>query len=119
LAVERATDNEIADVRRLHETMRRHFRNGERLPYYKVNLDIHARFAALSHNPELIALHRQFRARVERLRYAGSAAPDMWAAAMAEHDAMIDSLEARDADRLASVVRDHMRLVWLRLHALL
>jgi DNA-binding GntR family transcriptional regulator len=115
LATVRASDDEIAEVRALHETMRRHFQRGERLAYYKLNLEIHARIGALSHNPELVALHKQYRARVERLRYSGSATHGMWLAAMAEHDAMIDALEARDADRLAEVVRDHMRLIWERL----
>lgn len=118
LATKRATDAEIAELRRRHDAMCGHHARRDRLAYYKANLEIHARIGELSHNPELIALHRQYSARVERLRYSGSSTQAMWDAAVAEHEAMIAALEARDAHRFADVVRDHMRLIWERLQTL-
>ena len=111
----RATDAEIAELRHMHEDMCRCFERRDRLAYYKINLDIHARIGELSHNPELVALHRNYSARVKRLRFSGSSTLEMWQAAIAEHEAMIAALEARDAGALAEVLRNHMRLIWERL----
>jgi DNA-binding GntR family transcriptional regulator len=119
LAAVRATDDEITELRRMHEDMRTAFERHDRLAYYKKNLEIHARIGELSHNPELITLHRQYSARVQRLRFSGSSTAPKWEAAMAEHEAMIKALEARDAGRLADVLRDHMRLIWERLEDLM
>lgn len=118
LAATRATEAEIAELRRMHDAMRGHHARRDRIAYFRINLAIHARIAEFSHNRELIALHRQYAARVERLRYLGGATRELWDAAVAEHEAMIEALEARDADRFAALVLNHMRLIWDRLRAL-
>jgi DNA-binding GntR family transcriptional regulator len=118
-AAVRATDAEISELRRMHNEMVACFDRRDRLAYYKINFEIHARIGELSHNPELIALHRQYSARVKRLRFSGSATVEKWQAAIAEHEAMIVALEARDANALADVLRDHMRLIWERLRHLI
>jgi DNA-binding GntR family transcriptional regulator len=114
-AAVRATNAEIAELRRMHDEMVACFNRRDRLAYYKINFDIHARIGELSHNPELIALHRQYSARVKRLRFSGSATVEKWQAAINEHEAMITALEARNGNALADVLRDHMRLIWERL----
>lgn len=115
LAAVRATDGEIAEIRRMHEAMRERYEARDRLAYYKINLDIHRRLVELSHNAELILLHRQYATRVQRLRFGGSATLEHWAAAVEEHEAMAVALEMRDAAALETVLREHMGLIWLRL----
>ncbi len=119
LAASRATDAEIAEIRRMHEAMRARFEARDRLAYYKINFDIHRRLVELSHNGELVALHRQYATRVKRLRFGGSASLEHWAAAVEEHDAMTDALERRDAARLETVLREHLGLIWQRLKPLI
>ena len=119
LAAVRASDDEIAEVRGMHNSMRARFECGDRLGYYKINLDIHRRLVELSHNGELVALHRQAAVRVQRLRFNGSSTPDMWAAAVAEHEAMTVALERRDAVALERVLREHLGLIWERLRLLM
>lgn len=119
LATVRATDAEIVEICRMHEAMRACFERRDRLAYYKINLDIHRRLVELSHNSELIALHRHAATRVQRLRFNGSSTLDMWAAAVAEHEAMTVALERRDAQALETVLREHLGLIWERLRALM
>lgn len=119
LATIRATDGEIAEVRHMQNAMIDHFKRRDRLGYYKINLDIHRQIVELSHNAELIALHRQYATRVQRLRFNGSSTLEMWKAAIGEHEAMIAALERRDAAALEKVLREHLGLIWQRLRTLL
>ena len=119
LACERATDTEIAALRRKNDAMVRCFRNHKRLEYYKLNMEIHARLVALSHNAELRRLHANCSGRLRRLRFLSTATPSNWSAAIAEHQNMMTALEERDADKLARLMREHMQLIWERLHEVL
>jgi DNA-binding GntR family transcriptional regulator len=114
LACARAGDAEIDGLAALHAEMVRHYERRDRLAYYKANLDIHDGIVALSHNPELVGLHRQVSARLKLVRFTGSSHPEQWQAAVAEHAAMMQALSARDADRLGVLMREHMRLIWDR-----
>ena len=53
LACIEASDEEIAEVRKLHDDMLDYYREENRLDYYKTNQRIHSAIAALSHNPGL------------------------------------------------------------------
>lgn len=115
LAAVRATNAEIAEIRTMQDAMRARFEARDRLAYYKINFDIHCRLVELSHNGELVTLHRQYATRVQRLRFGGSATLEHWAAAVDEHEAMAIALEQRDALALETVLREHMSLIWQRL----
>jgi DNA-binding GntR family transcriptional regulator len=49
------------------------------------------------------------------LRYRGNSLPDHWAAALAEHNAMMEALRARDGQALAKVMGQHIRNTWPRI----
>jgi DNA-binding GntR family transcriptional regulator len=53
-------------------------------------------------------------ARLRRIRYVGNESPEKWAAAVADHEDMIAALEARDGERLATALTDHMQNTWHR-----
>jgi DNA-binding GntR family transcriptional regulator len=59
-------------------------------------------------------VHGVLQARLRRIRYVGNESPAKWAAAVADHETMITALEARDGERLAKVLGDHMRNTWDR-----
>ena len=114
LACRLATDGEIADLRRIHDRMRALYAADDRLEYFKLNQQIHAAFLRLSGNAALEAAHAAIQSRLKRIRYIGNREPQQWAAAMAEHEAMIRLLEARDGDALAAIVAQHMDHTWER-----
>ena len=114
LACVRATAGEIAALRVLQNEMAEAFATGRRMDYYRINFDIHAGFVALAHNPELASVHRNYSSRLRRIRFQGSSTREKWQEALAEHEEMMQALEVRDADRLAEVMRHHMRLIWER-----
>jgi DNA-binding GntR family transcriptional regulator len=119
LACASATDAEIAEVRALHDRMIRLYEARDRLAYFKANQGIHSAILRLTHNEPLIAVHAGLQARLKRIRYIGHGSPETWAAAVADHEAIIAALEARDGDALAHALAAHMRRTWDRLRDLI
>lgn len=110
----RASDAEIAAILALHEQMRGHFERRERPEYFRLNQEIHNAIVRAAGNPTLAMLHGLLRTRMRRIRYIGNQSPENWSAAMAEHEAFIDALRDRDADRLGRVMRKHLENTWPR-----
>jgi DNA-binding GntR family transcriptional regulator len=114
LAVARASDVDIAALRALHDEMMGLYARRDRLPYFKLNQAFHSGLVALSGNSALVQCHTQLQSGLKRIRYIGNEAPQAWAGAVAEHEAMIAALERRDADALAAVLETHMDGTWER-----
>jgi len=119
LACLRATDAEIGDVRVLHDEMMRLYSVRDRLPYFKLNQEIHASILRSSRNEALSYVHGILQARLKRIRYIGNELQEKWAGAVADHEEIISALEARDAERLASALEAHMAATWDRVKDLL
>lgn len=118
LACQRGADNEIAALRRIQNDMALSFSTGQRLEYHKLNIAIHSGFVALAHNTELKRQHDHCSGRLRRMRFLATSTRERWMAAVDEHELMMRALESRDADTLAFLMRDHMRLIWERIEDL-
>lgn len=119
LACARATDAQIAEVRRLHDEMMAFYADRNRLEYYKRNQAIHAAIARLSGNEFLAATHEAIQVRLRRIRFIGNREPDKWAGAVAEHEEMIVALQTRDAGRLSATIARHLEHTWDRVKAVI
>jgi len=109
-----ASDAGIAHVRALHDQMIGCYQRGDRLAYYKLNQAIHSAIVALADNAALADVHQLLQTRLKRIRFIGHEGPQKWAGAVAEHEEMIAALEARDPDRLAAIIGEHMDQAWNR-----
>jgi DNA-binding GntR family transcriptional regulator len=114
LACEHATDAEIQEIRKLHDRMMEMYASRTRLPYFKLNQNIHSAILRLSKNEALAYVHGLLQARLRRIRYIGSEGPEKWAGAVADHDEIIKALEARDPERLSRILAAHMERTWER-----
>jgi DNA-binding GntR family transcriptional regulator len=85
-----------------------------RLPYYKLNQEIHSAFIRITGNEALSMVHTQLQARLKRIRFIGNEKPEHWDAAVADHEEMIAALEARDGPRLSRALSNHLAETWLR-----
>ena len=119
LACKAASDEQIAELRALHERMKVFFQARNRLEYYKLNQDFHSGVLRLSGNAALQGAHLAIQARLKRIRYIGNSEPQKWNDAMAEHEEMIRRLEARDAGGLAAILALHMEHTWERVKEIL
>jgi DNA-binding GntR family transcriptional regulator len=119
LTCEHASDDEIREVRELHDRMVDLYEKRDRLPYFKLNQSIHSTILRLSKTEVLAYVHGILQARLRRIRYIGNEGPEKWAAAVADHEEIISALEARDADRLSKALTIHMERTWERVrHAI-
>jgi DNA-binding GntR family transcriptional regulator len=108
LACRHATAAAVAAVRRLHDEMMEFYAARNRPEYYRRNQAIHSAFAQLSGNAVLASTHQTIQARLKRIRFIGNEDPAAWSSAVREHEDMIAALEARDEDRLATVIATHL-----------
>lgn len=119
LLCERASAAEIAEMRAMHDRMLVLYRAGDRLPYFKLNQAIHSAIVRLSGNESLAYVHGMLQARLRRIRYIGHEGPEKWAAAVADHEEIMAAMDARDGDRLAVALENHMALAWERVRGAL
>ena len=114
LACKTASDEQIEEIRALHDEMMACYRRRDRLRYYKLNQAIHTAIAEAGGNAVLAAVQGQLQMRLKRIRFLGHEAPENWDLAIAEHEEMIKALEARDADGLADALGGHLHRAWER-----
>lgn len=109
LAVERAIDRQIAELRSMHATMAEHHRKGRRADYFELNQAIHQKIAELAANQSLAETYSGFAGKIKRARYLANLSDARWAQSMHEHEAFMEALARRDANLFASLLQDHSR----------
>ena len=108
MAAARLTEVDLAEIRALHYQMVLHHKRGERPPYFMVNEQIHDKILCAAGNATLLNVYRSLVGRVRRARYLSPVSEAQWAQSVAEHEAILAALEARDGPRLAALLRDHV-----------
>ncbi|MGE4534134.1 GntR family transcriptional regulator [Halomonas sp.] len=108
LACQHISDEGIATIRQLHDTMLVHYRERELARYFQVNQRIHEAIMTASGNEVLQEMYDNLSQRVKRVRYSKKMTDDFWRRAVQDHEEMITALEARDGKRLGRVLREHL-----------
>jgi DNA-binding GntR family transcriptional regulator len=107
------TDRDVAeDVALLHARMERAHAAGDRRTYFRLNLKIHERILAAADNPHLTATWRSYTGRLRRIRFLSNMTAADWQRSMAEHEAILAALEARDGALLARLLESHVAATW-------
>ena len=114
LACAYATDAEIVRIRALHDEMMTFYAARDRLPYFKLNQEIHGSILGCCRNEALSSVQGILQVRLKRIRYIGNERQEKWAGAVADHEEIIAALEVRDANRLAAALEAHMAATWSR-----
>lgn len=109
LACQNITAGELDALRRHHDEMVAFYQAGDLDSYYAVNQNIHEGILAAARNPTLTAHYRALAARVQRARYVANTTPERWAQAVEEHGRIMTHLAARDGERLAETLRQHLQ----------
>ncbi|MDR5906500.1 GntR family transcriptional regulator [Franzmannia qiaohouensis] len=109
LAGERITEQELTNIEALHYQMLAHYKNGNMQEYLLANQQIHEAIVIASQNDVLIDVYKNLNHRVRRVRFTAELTNDYWSIAVAEHEAMIDALRARDGNALSSILRQHLK----------
>ncbi len=108
LAAVRIGEPELAELRALHYEMLAAHARRDLSNYYRLNAAIHAAINAAARNPVLAATYARINARVQSLRFRTNQNEAKWKRAVAQHEQMIEALDARDADALGRVLVAHL-----------
>jgi DNA-binding GntR family transcriptional regulator len=92
----------------LHAAMLAHYRAEAREPYFAVNTEIHDLVVAWSSNAVLRETHARLMLQARRGRFSAIVDAARWAEAVAEHEALMAALRARDPAAAAAVWRRHL-----------
>jgi DNA-binding GntR family transcriptional regulator len=109
LACRRITDAEVAVIEALHGRMVQAWKRYDDPTYFTLNREIHEAIMAASRNTTLQAIYVNLSGRIQRTRYSAHKTAEQWARAVAEHEEMIALLKTREGERLADVMRAHIR----------
>lgn len=111
LACETITDEEIAEIERLHYEMYGYYLHRDMHNYFQVNQRIHEKIVSAARNDLLRATYAGFAGRIRRVRYSANFARQRqrWAEAMREHEAILDALRRRAANELSDILFQHLR----------
>jgi DNA-binding GntR family transcriptional regulator len=108
LACARITDQELADIRVLHDKMVACHLHQDLSGYYQLNRAIHDRISEAAQNSVLRQTYVTLNRRVQALRFRSNFDRQNWDRAMSDHTAMIVALESRNAEGLAGLLRAHL-----------
>ncbi|WP_264212243.1 GntR family transcriptional regulator [Leisingera thetidis] len=108
LAAARITDEQLAGLEQLHQTMRGHHERGETAPYFELNREIHDNIVAFAGNETLQEMRAQLARRAERARFISVSSGPHRIEAMQDHDELMQALRARDAKAAHAVWRRHL-----------
>jgi DNA-binding GntR family transcriptional regulator len=109
LVAARMTDAEIDEVRELQAELAKHHDAGRRAQYFALNQRVHAKLVAAARNKSLAATHLQYSRKIARVRYAANFSRLRWDQSLEEHVQIVEALIARDGERLAQLMREHLR----------
>jgi DNA-binding GntR family transcriptional regulator len=111
LACENITDDEIAEIERLHYEMYGFYLHRDMHGYFRVNQLIHQKIVEASRNATLQATYANFAGRIRRVRYAANFARkrERWGEAMREHETILDALRRRAGAELSDILFNHLR----------
>jgi DNA-binding GntR family transcriptional regulator len=109
LAAAKATTDELAMLRALHDRMEREWRRGRRTAYAKLNNQIHRTIVELARNATLLGIHTTIMTKLRRARYMALMSNDRWDEAVREHRTILAALEARDSLEAGRCLAEHVR----------
>lgn len=109
LACERISEVGIAQVKHLHDEMLKHYKRRDRPEYFRFNQLIHEALVQAAGNAVLSSVYAALGARIRRARYMANLSEERWHHAVEEHEMILAALIDRDAVRLGTLLKDHLR----------
>ncbi|MDZ4792062.1 MAG: GntR family transcriptional regulator [Hyphomicrobiales bacterium] len=108
LATRMMNNEQIAEVRGLHNELRLRYEEGDQKAYFATNRRIHDKIRNGAAN-ELLTLHyNQVSYRIRRARLVTGVSQKLWDQSMIEHEEIITRLEARDEASLPVLLKQHI-----------
>ena len=108
LACKHITDAEIEEVRALHADMIESYERRDLDAYFSINQKIHRAILMAARNGTLATSCQALSLRMQRARYLANMTDGRWFDAVQEHEKILQHLVARDGQKLAITLLNHM-----------
>lgn len=108
LATRMMKDEQIAEVRGLHNELRLRYEEGDQRAYFALNRRIHDKILQGANNDLLTLHYNQVSYRIRRARLITGASQALWDQSMRDHEEIITKLEARDEASLPVLLKQHI-----------
>ncbi|MDG2406326.1 MAG: GntR family transcriptional regulator, partial [Paracoccaceae bacterium] len=108
-ACQNITNAEIQAVIVLHKDMVQSYHHKDMDTYFTLNQHIHRSILLAAKNDTLTTACKSLSLRIKRARYLANITEARWAKAVQEHDHIIKFLEAKDGQKLAHALVEHMK----------
>jgi DNA-binding GntR family transcriptional regulator len=105
----KASEAEIAGIRKMHDEMVGCYERNEYASYAKLNRAIHEAFFTAARSPVLTGYFNNLIIRTHAIRFVARKSRERWREAVEDHEKMMAALEARDAPMLGELLREHLR----------
>ncbi len=107
-AARRATDDDLRQLRRLHDDLERHAAAHDLDGYYRANHEFHGLVQRLAANRWLDRITGDLRRFMRLMRGRQLALPGRIEASISEHRGLLDAFVQRDAGRAQQAMHDHL-----------
>lgn len=108
LATGKVTESDLELLKSLHLRMTKHFKNGKRHEYFRLNQETHTLIVQLSGNSVLAEIHANIMIKVRRARYMAILSVERWKESVEEHAGIIEAMEARNVDLVGKLIWSHV-----------
>lgn len=103
-----ATESDLEHFRSLHAQLRAHYEARQESAYRRTNREFHDYLFEVSGNVALREMYQSLLVRIHSSRFIVQKTQDDWTSAMEDHESIIAALEARDAPKLAVILKHHL-----------
>jgi DNA-binding GntR family transcriptional regulator len=110
LAVSRLEESDLARLRGLHQEMVEHAKRGEVHAFFDANAAFHGVFVNASGNQKLQEVYRLLMDQMGRYLAHSLALRGSLEKSISEHSAILEAVEAGDADRATRLLADHIEV---------
>lgn len=108
LAAERASAEEIARLREIHQSLREAYHKKDVQRYFDINGQFHSFIAEIARNERLYRLVGELRQEIRKTRILALQLPQRLDFSMREHDQLLDAFLKRNPTLAESVVMKHL-----------
>ena len=108
LACAHVTDDEIASIAALAQTVEENHAKGDALEVFDLDMQMHRAIVAAGHNPALTRSYEEHLARLWRIRFLSARQRSDAPRVLADHRGIVDALSARDSARMQRFMASHM-----------
>ena len=117
-AADRLTRADLAELRGIIAAMRGAVRAGELLRYSELNARLHAAILAVANHPTAAGILERLRAQMVRHQFQLALLPGRPAVSLAQHEAIVAAIRARDPVAAEEAMRAHVRSVLAALRSI-